>query len=233
VGAGESVVGAELRVRHRRCRATMIGTWLSTALSAVLPGAAVACPAGTKVSGQGRRAAGVAPRGRGAATPGDPATGQLAGSGGAGRAGAAAAPPGLARLAHPAGHAAGMASRPGPAPLDLSAPAWPAVRGGGGPRVGAAAGQGEPDLGYRRIHGERCRLGYRDRIGASTVWTILQRAGVAPAPKRSAVSWRQFLRAQLPVCWRWTSSPWTRSCCGGCMCCLRSRSRPAGSMCWG
>ena len=28
VGAGKSVVGAELRVRHRRCRATMIGTWL-------------------------------------------------------------------------------------------------------------------------------------------------------------------------------------------------------------
>jgi putative transposase len=28
------------------------------------------------------------------------------------------------------------------------------------------------------------------------VWTILQRAGVDPAPKRSAVSWRQFLRAQ-------------------------------------
>jgi putative transposase len=53
-----------------------------------------------------------------------------------------------------------------------------------------------PTWGYRRIHGERCRLGYKDGIGASTVWTILQRAGVDPAPKRSAVSWRQFLRAQ-------------------------------------
>jgi putative transposase len=28
------------------------------------------------------------------------------------------------------------------------------------------------------------------------VWCILQRAGVDPAPKRSTVSWRQFLRAQ-------------------------------------
>jgi hypothetical protein len=28
------------------------------------------------------------------------------------------------------------------------------------------------------------------------VWTILRRAGVDPAPKRSTVSWRQFLRAQ-------------------------------------
>jgi len=53
-----------------------------------------------------------------------------------------------------------------------------------------------PTWGYRRIHGELCRLGYKGRIGASTVWTILQRAGVAPAPKRSALTWRQFLRAQ-------------------------------------
>jgi hypothetical protein len=51
-----------------------------------------------------------------------------------------------------------------------------------------------PTWGYRRIHGELCRLGYK--IGASTVWCILQRAGVDPAPKRSMVSWRQFLRAQ-------------------------------------
>jgi putative transposase len=53
-----------------------------------------------------------------------------------------------------------------------------------------------PTWGYRRIHGELCRLGYKGRIGASTVWTILHRAGVDPAPMRSAVSWRQFLRAQ-------------------------------------
>jgi putative transposase len=53
-----------------------------------------------------------------------------------------------------------------------------------------------PTWGYRRIHGELCRLGYKGRIGASTVWTILHHAGVDPAPTRSAVSWRQFLRAQ-------------------------------------
>jgi len=53
-----------------------------------------------------------------------------------------------------------------------------------------------PTWGYRRVHGELCRLGYRGRIGASTVWAILQRAGVAPAPKRSALTWRRFLRAQ-------------------------------------
>ena len=51
-----------------------------------------------------------------------------------------------------------------------------------------------PTWGYRRVHGELCRLGYK--LGASTVWAILQRAGVDPAPKRSAITWRQFLRAQ-------------------------------------
>ncbi|MCW2638539.1 MAG: Integrase catalytic region [Dactylosporangium sp.] len=48
--------------------------------------------------------------------------------------------------------------------------------------------------GYRRIHGELRRLGYR--VGASTVWAILKRAGIDPAPTRSAVTWRQFLRCQ-------------------------------------
>lgn len=28
------------------------------------------------------------------------------------------------------------------------------------------------------------------------MWTILRRAGVDPAPIRSAITWRQFLRAQ-------------------------------------
>jgi putative transposase len=51
-----------------------------------------------------------------------------------------------------------------------------------------------PTWGYRRIHGELRQLGFK--LGASTVWTILRRAGVAPAPTRSAVTWRQFLRAQ-------------------------------------
>jgi hypothetical protein len=53
-----------------------------------------------------------------------------------------------------------------------------------------------PTWGYRRVHGELCRLGYKGRVGASTVWAILQRAGVDPAPKRSALTWRQFLQSQ-------------------------------------
>jgi hypothetical protein len=51
-----------------------------------------------------------------------------------------------------------------------------------------------PTWGYRRIHGELRRLGYT--IGAGTVWAILHRAGIDPAPVRSALSWRQFFRAQ-------------------------------------
>ena len=48
--------------------------------------------------------------------------------------------------------------------------------------------------GYRRIHGELAGLGYQ--IAASTVWSILQRAGIDPAPRRDGPSWQQFLRGQ-------------------------------------
>jgi hypothetical protein len=48
--------------------------------------------------------------------------------------------------------------------------------------------------GYRRIHGELARLGYR--LAPSTVWSILKRASIDPAPRRDGSSWRQFLRVQ-------------------------------------
>ena len=51
-----------------------------------------------------------------------------------------------------------------------------------------------PSWGYRRIHGELAGLGYR--IAASTVWSILKRAGIDPAPRRDEPSWRQFMRVQ-------------------------------------
>jgi transposase InsO family protein len=54
-----------------------------------------------------------------------------------------------------------------------------------------------PTWGYRRIQGELIRLGHR--VGASTVWRILKRHGVEPAPQRSVVSWTQFLRSQAAV----------------------------------
>jgi transposase InsO family protein len=51
-----------------------------------------------------------------------------------------------------------------------------------------------PTWGYRRIHGELARLGIT--IAASTVWAILKRAGIDPAPGRNSESWTTFLRAQ-------------------------------------
>jgi hypothetical protein len=39
------------------------------------------------------------------------------------------------------------------------------------------SGQGEPELGFRRIHGELLVLGLQ--IAASTVWQILTDAGIA------------------------------------------------------
>ena len=40
-----------------------------------------------------------------------------------------------------------------------------------------------PTWGYRRIHGELVSLGYQ--IGASTIWTIVNRAGIDPSPRRA------------------------------------------------
>jgi transposase InsO family protein len=51
-----------------------------------------------------------------------------------------------------------------------------------------------PTWGYRRIHGELTRLGIT--IAASTVWAILKRAGIDPAPGRASESWTTFLRTQ-------------------------------------
>ncbi len=180
----------------------------------------MACTAGEELGSQGRRTAHAAPRGRGAATPGDPAAGQLGRPGGTGRAGPAAAPAGLAGPVHPAADAAALASRPGPTPLDLPPSAWPSGSGGRAPRVGAAAARENPTWGI---------VASMASCAGSATGT-----GSGPAPcgrSCSAPALPQHRRGRRSPggnscgprprgCWRWTSSPWTRCSCGGCMCCL-------------
>jgi putative transposase len=51
-----------------------------------------------------------------------------------------------------------------------------------------------PSWGYRRIHGELAGLGIV--TAPSTVWEILTKAGIAPAPRRAGPTWAQFLHSQ-------------------------------------
>ena len=51
-----------------------------------------------------------------------------------------------------------------------------------------------PTWGYRRIHGELARLGHK--VAPSTVWLLLKRCGIDPAPRRASLTWQQFLAAQ-------------------------------------
>jgi hypothetical protein len=54
--------------------------------------------------------------------------------------------------------------------------------------------KGESGGGYRRIQGDVVGLGYR--VAAGTVGSILTKAGVGPAPRRSGPTWTQFLSAR-------------------------------------
>ena len=51
-----------------------------------------------------------------------------------------------------------------------------------------------PTWGYRRIAGEIAGLGRK--VSPATVWAILKKAGFDPAPRRSDLTWAQFLKAQ-------------------------------------
>jgi putative transposase len=51
-----------------------------------------------------------------------------------------------------------------------------------------------PSWGYRRVHGELATLGIK--LAPSTVWEILKREGLDPAPNRASTTWADFLRCQ-------------------------------------
>jgi len=71
-----------------------------------------------------------------------------------------------------------------------------------------------PTWGHRRIQGELVGLGYR--IAHSTVWELLTKAGVDPAPRRCGPTWREFCPRSPSTSSRVTSSASTR-CCDGSM----------------
>jgi hypothetical protein len=51
-----------------------------------------------------------------------------------------------------------------------------------------------PTWGYRRIAGEIAGLGRR--VSPATVWAILKKAGIDPAPRRGDPTWAQLLKTQ-------------------------------------
>ena len=87
-----------------------------------------------------------------------------------------------------------------------------------------------PGWGYRRIHGEVLVLGIR--IAASTVWEILQQAGIDPAPEGTSATWADFLRSQadaLLACDFFGTITLTGA---RCTCWRSSSTRPGGSGSW-
>jgi len=116
---------------------------------------------------------------------------------------------------HP-GHYPVLASAPRPPPLDhpCKRPGRPAIPAGVRALIVHLASE-NPTWEYRRVHGELAGLGYQ--IGASTVWKILNAAGIDPAPRRGWPTWSQFLRAQARRSWPATCSISTRSPCTGSM----------------
>jgi putative transposase len=61
-------------------------------------------------------------------------------------------------------------------------------------RLVVAMARENPGWGHRRIQGELARLGHK--IAHSTVWEILKKAGIDPAPRRHGPTWGEFLSAQ-------------------------------------
>jgi hypothetical protein len=94
-------------------------------------------------------------------------------------------------------HRPALAPRPHPPPSRRPLPpktTRPAADPPSHPVPRPAPGAGEPQLGYRRVHGELITLGVS--VAASTVWEIFKQHGIEPAPQRGRQTWADFLRSQ-------------------------------------
>jgi putative transposase len=69
-------------------------------------------------------------------------------------------------------------------------------------------GRENPRWGCMRIQGELRKLGIR--LGATTIRSILRRAGLGPSPRRDGPTWTEFLRSQAEGIWACDFSPWRR-----------------------
>ena len=122
-----------------------------------------------------------------------PAQARLGRPGSPGRAGPAPASCAARPAACHAWHAAGLAPPPDHSQVDLPEPL-------GRPRtsqdirgLALRLARENPARGYRRVHGELCRLGYRISGGRAA---DPARRRYSPAPRRVGTSWRTFLREQ-------------------------------------
>src|SRR5664279_4275070 len=106
------------------------------------------------------------------------------------RAGTTARPPASKKVLRATGDPAPLAPGPDPAEMDLCPPPWsteyPGRHGGNRPPTGP----GEPHLGLPPVPGRAGHDGCRPVVlSPSSVWAILQRNDIDPAPMRSDPTW--------------------------------------------
>lgn len=142
---------------------------------------------------KGARDRGPSPPARGLVSPRRKARPRSGGSSAAGGVLAHRAEEPVEGLLRSTGDAARVASQADRAPLDLRRARRATSKARRLRALVVRLATENPTWGYRRIAGELRGLGIV--VAPSTVWAILKKAGIDPAPRRSAMSWTSFLRA--------------------------------------